>query len=194
MRRLVSIALVAFVFVSLLSGCYFSNILNVRRAEENSFLLTEYSIDEIWQIEERTEFVSSMFIYVCELCDYGDRVEVLNDAQRTFYIVRLLDMEVNNGGFSQFFFNSSGAFSNELVAACKEIGALEVAQICQRAIDLFDCEIPVDHNERLDAYYEYVTSDSGKVLEAGDEAFYSTADEFEELTYQYVLSHRESFS
>lgn len=47
----------------------------------------------------------------------GNNIEKLNEHERVFFITQTLEHEVNNGGFSQSFCNSSGDFSNELVDA-----------------------------------------------------------------------------
>lgn len=73
---------------------------------------------------------------------------VLSKPERIFYVTQTLEMEVNNGGFSQFFYNSSGNFSNGLVAAFSAIFAPKTAKICAKAISAFGQEIPVDRDER----------------------------------------------
>ena len=57
-------------------------------------------------IEEKENFVVEMDKYIAEKCEYGDSMETLNVEQRILYITQALEMEVNNGGFSQYFFNS----------------------------------------------------------------------------------------
>lgn len=75
------------------------------------------NIDDIWKIEEKEAFVIEMAQYIAEKSKYGDEMEALSAEQRAFYITQILEMEVNNGGFSQFFFNSSGMFANELISS-----------------------------------------------------------------------------
>jgi hypothetical protein len=53
-----------------------------------------------------------------------------------FYLIETLEKEVNNGGFSQFFINSSGIFSFETNEALKEVGAVRTSQILEEAIKL----------------------------------------------------------
>lgn len=45
-----------------------------------------------------------------------------------------LDMEVNNGGFSQFFLNTNDEWNDVLVLAAKEIGTFQIASICENAL------------------------------------------------------------
>lgn len=49
-----------------------------------------------------------------------------------FYRVWMLEAEVTNGGFWQYIFNSSGAHAITALDALREIGADELAAICER--------------------------------------------------------------
>jgi hypothetical protein len=48
--------------------------------------------------------------------------------------VRALDREVNNGGYDQFFCNSSRQYASTIVDALRQIGCDEAASITQRAL------------------------------------------------------------
>lgn len=54
--------------------------------------------------------------------------------QKVLSAIWRMEAEVNNGGFSQYFFNSSRASAWFVVAALEEIGAPKTASICERAI------------------------------------------------------------
>ena len=105
-------------------------------------------MQHIWKITDTNDFVIALFEHIEEKCQYGDDMSVLSNSERIFYITQVLEMEVNNGGFSQFFYNSSGDFSNELVNAFTAICAPKTAQICKRALLAFGQDIPVDRDER----------------------------------------------
>jgi len=55
-------------------------------------------------------------------------------AQKTFSALWEVESEVNNGGFSQYFVNSSAESAHFLVDALNMIGAPKTADICQSAI------------------------------------------------------------
>lgn len=56
---------------------------------------------------------------------------------------------MNNGGFSQFFFNSSGDFSHETLDALKVIKAERTAILLEKAIAEFpNAKVPKDTAER----------------------------------------------
>ena len=58
-----------------------------------------------------------------ELCEYGDDYEKLTEPQLLFYLNQNLEREVNNGGFNQYFSNSSGDNAHETLLSLKAIGA-----------------------------------------------------------------------
>src|SRR6185436_19730334 len=87
--------------------------------------------------------------YIGELCSWGDALGKLTEPQKHFYFNQNLEREVNNGGFSQFFFNSSGNFTHETVVSLNAIGANKTAKILQEAIDQFPLsKVPIDQEER----------------------------------------------
>lgn len=154
-------------------------------------------IDEIWRMQDKNNFVVAMFRYIGKKCSYDDNMENLNDEERVFYITQVLEMEVNNGGFAQFFFNSSGMFANELVASFEKIGAKKTAEICKKAISIYGDEVPTDRDKRE----EILTPDDEAeeerieaVLNECDDAFFKYEDDLVELSYQFILNNKAAFS
>lgn len=89
--------------------------------------------------------------YLNEKSNYGEEIEKLNSSQRLLIIVENLEGEVNNGGFDQFYFNSSGNHANETVDALKKIGAFNTAKLVKMANDEFPNGIvPKDRTKRQD--------------------------------------------
>ena len=147
-------------------------------------------------MENKNEFVINMYLYIAEKCEYGDAMDSLNEKQRVFYITQALEMEVNNGGFSQFFFNSDGCFANELVSAFEKIGATKTAEICKKAISIYNDSVPTDRDERE----AILTPDDEKdeerieeILNECDDAFFEYEEDLEELNYQFIINNKESF-
>ncbi len=151
-------------------------------------------MEHIWSLTNMNDFVVAMTEYLDNKTQYGEDMSVLSEAERIFYITQALEMEVNNGGFSQFFYNSSGDFSNELVSAFTAIGANAIAAICQKAIAAFGRDIPVDRDERQDMLDELENDEIDEILEECDSAFYDYEDNLNELNYNFVMKNKESFT
>jgi hypothetical protein len=59
----------------------------------------------------------------------------LTEEERVILAVEALEREVNNGGYSQFFFNSSREYAPIIVDALRRIGCPNTAQITQEAVE-----------------------------------------------------------
>jgi hypothetical protein len=84
----------------------------------------------------------------------ADGYASLTQFQRTVVCVWAACGEIDNGGFDQFFFNSSGDWSQDTPAALREIGASELADIVAEAIARFPSPGPsrdlIQRRQQLD--------------------------------------------
>ena len=173
----------------------YGKMVNKKKTEEKQ--TPEKSIDEIWKIEDKQTFVIEMDNYIAKKCEYGDKMQNLNGEQRVFYITQALEREVNNGGFSQFFFNHDGAFANELISSFEKIGAEKTAQICKKAISIYGDTVPEDREAReavLTTDDENEEERIEAILNECDDAFFEYEEDLIELNYQFIVRNKESFS
>lgn len=134
--------------------------------------------------------VVDVFDNISKKCEYGDHIEKLNEHERIIFITQSLEQEVNNGGFSQFFFNSSGDFSNEVADAFVKIGALKTAEICKKALAVFGGAVPADRDERQEMLESL---DGDEMFDKLDDAFYDYEDNLEGLNSEYIMKYRDYF-
>lgn len=153
-----------------------------------------HDIHSIWNLTDQNEFVIAMMDYLCEKSRYGDEIDRLSTPEQVFYICTELEQEVNNGGFDQFFYNSSGNFSNRIVECFIAIGADETADICKTALAAFSSPLPVNRDERQTYLDEAVTDEISDILSACDDRFYDYPDDLETLSYQYIMKNKAYFS
>ena len=130
---------------------------------------------------------------IWEKSHYGDRAEKLNPHERVILVVRLVEDEVNNGGFSQFIYNSSGSFAGDVVASMTAIGAVKTAEICQRALSAFGAEIPVDREVRQALLDQKEEEGIDEILDECDHAFYAYEEDLIRLCCAYILAHKDAF-
>lgn len=69
-----------------------------------------------------------------------ETVMTWNKSRQAIYLIWLLEAEVNNGGYNQFYFNSSGQFYKELPAALKLVSANKFADLTERANKIYETE------------------------------------------------------
>jgi len=109
------------------------------------------------------------------------------------WATQLVDDEVNNGGFNQYFFNSSGQFAMEAIEGFELIGAHERAALVSRAVDQLFRDAP-----RLRQFYEqrtmeaFMESYSHTDLGAIDEAWFNAPEFFTPRT-RYIRENPEQF-
>ncbi len=156
--------------------------------------LWEADISSIWEISNKNQFLIAMEGWLCRKCNYGDEIEKLSSAERIFFINTLLESEVNNGGFSQFFYNSSGNFANEVISSLLAIGAVKTAEIYKEAFAHLGEDFPSDSEERENFLDKIVTDDIEAKWNKCDGDFYEYPDPLEDLNYQFIMQHKNQFS
>ena len=131
--------------------------------------------------------------FICELCHYGDSIEKLTEQQKTFYFNQNLEREVNNGGFNQYFCNSSGDNVHETVLWLKNIGANNAAQLLQKAIDKFPGKIvPKNQGERI-KIVEEIEDAADEIWNELDEKFFEYEDDLTDLNIECVKKNKVFF-
>jgi hypothetical protein len=102
-------------------------------------------------------------------------------ANNVVFLVEGLEGEVNNGGFDQFFFNSTGNYSLETVRALELINANKTAAILREACDRFPGSMPpTDILARREIMLSTVSPDAG-AFEELDARFYAYEDNLSQL-------------
>ncbi|MBK8286369.1 MAG: DMP19 family protein [Ahniella sp.] len=80
----------------------------------------------------------------------GGGLDSLSLVERRYWVLNVFEGEIFNGGFDQYFHNSSGSQFNETVDALKEIDATDALSLLQTAKQLIfsDRNVPKDTGER----------------------------------------------
>ena len=154
---------------------------------------------DIWEQEDR---IIQYHIYnaLCEKSNYGEEFSKLNEYEKVFLVMDKLDMEVNNGGFDQFFDNTEGHYNDILVSSAEAIKAYDIAKICRKALAIYaknvDAESVIekrayhDSMEYMQIYkYDPIFPDLNKC----DDAFYASEDSITGLSVQYAKENKEQF-
>lgn len=101
-------------------------------------------------------------------------------------LVETFEGEVNNGGFHQFFYNSTGNETAKIIQALETIGARKVAGIVKKAAGKFPGGMPPeDRFLRQDLLLEKVDPEI-KVFQDLDDAFYAYPDDLQGLLEKYM--------
>lgn len=111
----------------------------------------------------------------------------LNPLQVIGVGVWVLEAEVNNGGFDQYYFNSAGALAVQTVAALKAIGANNTASLLEAANAEFPgARPPVDREHRQQTLEEVREFARFSALE---QEFYRDEERRISLLASYLRAH-----
>jgi hypothetical protein len=117
----------------------------------------------------------------------------LTEAEQTVYCLDALEREVNNGGFEQFFFNSSGDTALETAAALERLGAAHTAGLLRRAMAVFPAARPAANRDDRERQMEALAETARHTWSSLDEAFLEYRDNLAALERKYVAAHRRDF-
>jgi hypothetical protein len=150
-------------------------------------------IGEVLAKEDGTAFAIALSDLVFPRYD-RDGFASLTPAEQVALCVDDLEREINNGGFDQFFWNSSGDHAHETVRALEAIGALQAAQIVREAIACFPGAIvPVDRDQRTVVVMPALPGPVREKWGALDGRFYDYPDDLTALLRRYVEANRAGF-
>ena len=151
------------------------------------------NLDSLLSSDNLNVSVIELDNFICELCEWGDNMDTLTEAQKNLYYNQNLEREVNNGGFNQYFINSSGDFAHETINSLRTIGANHTADILQSAIDQFpDKKVPRDRDARIDLVGQ-IEETANEKWEELDQKFFEYKDDLNSLNIEYVKKHRTEF-
>lgn len=114
----------------------------------------------------------------------------LNREQYAVYVLFALDTDIDDGGISEVYFNSSGVFAGQGVALLRQVGAPQHARVLARANRVIDPHgrVPVDRAARQ------------RRLRGVDDARFTDLDDawsalpaLDELVARYVRAHPRAF-
>jgi hypothetical protein len=110
----------------------------------------------------------------------------LTDAELAVVAVEALEMQVNNGGYTQFFTNTSVDFAAVIVSSLKLIGCLQTADITQRAVNMLG-DVDLTDPDAIAAVVEATFDD--EQWDALSQEFFTYPDPIAERLWEYVEAH-----
>ena len=124
-----------------------------------------------------------------------NNVKKLSKGQQAFFSTWIIEGEVNNGGFNQFYFNSSGQYAEMAEVGFKTIGAEKFYQLTKRANKIY-----LENKKRLEKYDDgtmesFSESYKDNPLNDLDTEFYKLyeSEKVRELRIKYIREHINEF-
>ncbi len=149
------------------------------------------SIDEILKPENETDIVIEIGQKLWDKSKDDKDFESLSSIEKNILYIEMLEGQVNNGGFGQYFFNSSGEYAHETLIALKEMKAPQMVEILNRVIKVFPTlPIPKDTEQRRECL-EDVPEDILETWDKLDDEFYKYPENLAGLVIEYVKVNKE---
>lgn len=143
------------------------------------------TIDQVIELEGTHRIDSIVLAIEAALMDRKN----LTPTERIVLTVEAMEREVGNGGFNQFFFNSSNEYAHELVATLREIGIPDIADIAERALRA----IGAKPDWTCDDFEEASVDPDEPIMEelnTCDSAYYNTEDGIANTLFEYIKRNK----
>ena len=114
----------------------------------------------------------------------------LTDTERRLVAVQALEAEVYDGGFDQYFFNSTGDDAEVALAGLKEMGSSASAPLLERAMAVFPGGKPPTDRQKRWKVMDEIRSSSKPVWNKCDDEFYDSKENLSELSLSYAKKNR----
>ena len=150
-------------------------------------------IEKALLIEDQTESILTIYDILWKKTELFDDFENLNEEEKNFLYIEILEAEINNGGFDQYFFNSSGDYAIEALEALKKIGAFKTAKIVEEAYSYFP-ENPIPkNNEKRREILENIDEQTSEKWTQLEDKFYLYEENIGGLVLDYVRKNINEF-
>jgi hypothetical protein len=121
----------------------------------------------------------------------------INEEELIVLAVEAMEREVNNGGYAQFFSNSSWRFTPYLVNSLNRIGSTQAKQLAEQAISALgvgELTNETDVTEYHDRIQEAVENDdASEKLDEIDSRYYEMEEDVAGLVFGFVKKNIEKF-
>ena len=119
-------------------------------------------------------------------------MQSVTDEERIVLAVEALEREVNNGGYDQFFVNSSREFAPIIVDALRRIGCKKTATITQKAVKALGTSELTP--ESIEAVISGTDEDRLAKLNRCDDSYYMSGEPIAERLFTFIKKNKASIS
>ena len=148
------------------------------------------SVDQLLALEGKYRIDSLVSVFEQAISQKAERdgMQGITNEEHIVLAVEALEREVNNGGYQQFFTNSSREFAQTIVNSLQRIGCKKTANITQKAIkalgtsdlamDAIETVMASDDEQRLAKLSQY------------DESYSKTAEPLAERLFAFIKANK----
>jgi hypothetical protein len=158
-------------------------------------LLSEYSgqsIEQLLSLEGQYRIDSLVLAFEEAVSRKVQRegTDSVSHVERTILAVEALEREVNNGGYDQFFRNSSREYVGSIVHALERIGCIKAAKVTQTAINALNA--PSLDVEAIDIVMTKESRRRRGKFETCDAAYFENDEPIAERLFEFIKRNKDS--
>ena len=124
---------------------------------------------------------------------YKKGFDNLTKPEQIFFMIDQFEMEINNGGFEQYYGNSASDYAQDVPFALESIGASYTADLVRKGNSLFPNGLPPKIWPDRQVLLDSIVDDIRDQLSELDNAFYEYKDPLGELQREYIRKHKDFF-
>jgi len=113
--------------------------------------------------------------------------------ERFVYAIEGMVREVNNGGWNQFFRNSSGALAFDLAPALEAVGSKKNLSIAQRALNIFGNPASLSEDDRGKQVDKVTKDGENNPWDALEGEFYENPEDLEAMIVEFIARNQAEF-
>ena len=146
--------------------------------------------DKLFEEDDCQVAIIEIDEWLNEISEYGENLNKLTPEGQLVLIIENLEREINNGGFNQFYFNSSGDYAHETVEYLRTIRANHTSLIVEKANKEWPSnQVPKEREERQNIL-EKIEEKAEQVWSKCDDQFYEYQDDIATLLLDYIKANR----
>jgi aspartokinase len=147
--------------------------------------------DELLAMEGRYRTDSLVLIFEQAIGQKAAREgdQSLSSEERVVLAIEALEREVNNGGYEQFFLNSSREYASIIVDALVSIGSRRTAAITQKAIDALRCQALT--SEAIESAMLAESEDRDQSLFVCDNQYFARREDIEGHLLAFIKTNKD---
>jgi HEAT repeat protein len=120
-------------------------------------------------------------------------IQSLSTDQQYVSAVLVCDGEINNGGFSQYFVNSSGNDWKHALAGLEAMASTERLRLLKEALAVFGPNGPSEDREKRQHQLSKIYGKNDTIFENLESQYYKSNEHLDPLIARFVIAHAESF-
>jgi hypothetical protein len=152
---------------------------------------SEESTDELLALEGayRTDSIVLAFEQALNQKEARNGAECLTEEERVIVAVEALEREVNNGGYEQFFINSSKEYASIIVASLRSVECEETAALTQDSIDALGIHGLITV-EAINRVMDIESDDRSKKLGECDKRYFKVAGDLSKPLLYFIKNNK----